>query len=153
VYVVAADGGAPRQLTFGAFNEAGPLSWSHDDRFLFVTGNRSEQWRREPVNNEIYRVALAGGQLTQMTDRVGPDEAPTVSPDGKTIAYLGYDDQLLSYENTQVYLMNSDGTNKRPLTGSLDRNIDQARWASDGRSLFVRYDDHGMTKIARVALN
>ena len=69
------------------------------------------------------------------------------------IAYLGYDDQLLSYENTQLYLMNVDGTDKRSLTGSLDRNIDQFRWSGDGRSLFIRYDDHGATKIARVALN
>ena len=32
--VFAADGGAPRQLTFGAFNETGPLSWSPDGRFM-----------------------------------------------------------------------------------------------------------------------
>jgi dipeptidyl aminopeptidase/acylaminoacyl peptidase len=149
VYVVASDGGAPRQLTFGAFNEAGPPSWSRDDRSLLVTGNRSEQWRREPVNTEIYRVAVADGQLTPLTDRVGPDADPAVAPDGKTIAYLGFDDQLLSYENTQLYLMNSDGSNKRSLTDSLDRNVDQFRWASDG-SLFIRYDDRGLTKIARV---
>ncbi len=153
VYVVASDGGAPRQLTFGAFNEDGPLSWSRDDRFLFATGNRSEGWRREPVNTEIYRVAVSDGQLTALTNRVGPDAEPSVSPDGKVIAYLGYDDQLLSYENTQLYLMNVDGTDKRSLTGSLDRNIDQFRWSGDGRSLFIRYDDHGATKLARVALN
>ena len=32
VFVVSADGGAPRQLTFGAFNESGPLSWSRGRR-------------------------------------------------------------------------------------------------------------------------
>src|SRR4029450_10887206 len=31
------------------------------------------------------------------------------------------------------------------------RNVDQLRWASDGGSIFIRYDDHGTTKIARVA--
>ena len=36
VYVVSADGGAPRQLTFGAFNEAGPLSCTPDGRHLLV---------------------------------------------------------------------------------------------------------------------
>ena len=32
IFVVASDGGAPRQLSFGAFDEAGPLSWSKDGR-------------------------------------------------------------------------------------------------------------------------
>lgn len=32
LFVVSADGGAPRQLTFGQFNETGPLSWSADGR-------------------------------------------------------------------------------------------------------------------------
>ena len=28
VFVVAAEGGAPRQLTFGAFNDGGPIVWT-----------------------------------------------------------------------------------------------------------------------------
>ena len=35
LYVVAAAGGAPRQLTFGAFNESGPISWSPDGQHVF----------------------------------------------------------------------------------------------------------------------
>ena len=60
-FVVAADGGAPRQLTFGAFNETGPLSWSPDGRFIYLSGNRLEDWRREPVNTEVYEVAVTDG--------------------------------------------------------------------------------------------
>ncbi|MGH8240287.1 MAG: TolB family protein, partial [Steroidobacteraceae bacterium] len=55
LFVVAADGGAPRQLTFGQFNENGPLSWSANGRYVYVTGNRADGWQREPVNTEIYR--------------------------------------------------------------------------------------------------
>ena len=43
VYVTPADGGAPRQLTFGAFNETGPLSWSADGQRIFATGNRDRE--------------------------------------------------------------------------------------------------------------
>jgi Tol biopolymer transport system component len=98
VYAIAADGGAPRQLTFGAFNEGGPLSWSHDGKHLLVTGNRRDNWQREPVNTEIYEVAIADGAVKPLTTRVGPDGAPSVSPDGSSIAYLGFDDKLLSYQ-------------------------------------------------------
>ena len=151
-YVVAAEGGAPRQLTFGAFNETGPLAFTPDGGHLLLTGNRTDGWRREPVNTEIYEVALASGAIRPLTSRVGADRAAGISPDGRTIAYLGFDDRLLSYQNTELYVMDRDGGNPRSLTGELDRTIAEAHWAADGRSLYVRYDDRAVTRIARVDL-
>jgi Tol biopolymer transport system component len=116
LYMVAAEGGAPRQLSFGAFNEAGPVAWSPDARTVFVTGNRLEGWRREPVNTEIYSITLGDGQITQLTQRVGPDTSPVVSPDGSKIAYLGFDDRLLGFQTRRVHLMDRDGKNVRVLT-------------------------------------
>lgn len=153
IYVLPADGGAPRQLTFGAFNETGPLSWSPDGKYVYATGNRNENWRREPVNTELYQVSVAEGTITALTSRGGPDVAPRVSPDGTKIAYLGFDDKLLGYQNARLYVMDRDGSNSHSLTDSLDRTIDSAQWAADGRSLYVQYDDKAVTKIARVLLN
>ena len=48
--------------------------------------------------------------------------------------------------------MNRDGSNSRLLTASLDRSVGTPRWASDNRSIYVDYVDHGVTKIARVPL-
>jgi dipeptidyl aminopeptidase/acylaminoacyl peptidase len=153
VYVISADGGAPQQITFGAFNERGPVSWSADDQFIYVTGNRDPDWRREPVNTEIYRVAVATGEITALTHRKGPDDAPAVSPDGKQIAYLGFDDELLGYANVMLYVMDRDGSNVRCLTSRLDRSIEEVQWAADGHSLYVLYDDRAITKVARVSLD
>ena len=44
IYVVSADGGAPRQLTFGSFNERGELSWTPDGRYLIISANRTKDW-------------------------------------------------------------------------------------------------------------
>ena len=152
-FVVAADGGAPRQLTFGAFNEAGPLSWSPDGKFVYVSGNRLDGWRRDPVNTEIYEVSIADGSIKPLTSRVGPDNAPLVAPDGSKIAFLGFDDRVLGYQNAELYVMNRDGTGARSLTASLDRTVDSAAWADDGRSIFIQYADKGVTRVARVSLN
>ena len=113
MYVVPADGGAPRQLTFGAFNETGPLSWSIDGKYLYTTSNRDKNWRREPVNTELYQVSVTAGTITALTSRGGPDNTPEISPDGTKIAYLGYDDKLLGYQNTRLYVMDRDGRNSR----------------------------------------
>ena len=153
VYVVAADGGAPRQLSFGAFNESGPLSWAPDGSYIIATGNRLPDWRRQPVNTEIYRIPVGNGAITPLTSRDGPDIAAGLSPDGKSIAYLGYADQLMGYQNLELHVMDADGSNSRSLTASLDRSIDRAEWAPDGRSIYIQYDDHATTKVARVSLN
>lgn len=153
VYVVSADGGSPRQLSFGAYNESGPLAWSADGKFVFASGNRMENWRREPVNTEIYRIAVNGADITALTTRTGPDAAPAVSPDGAKIAYLGFDDKLLGYQDTQLYVMDADGGNSRVISAGLDRSVDDAKWAADGRSIYIRYDDAATTKVARITLN
>jgi dipeptidyl aminopeptidase/acylaminoacyl peptidase len=153
VYAVSADGGMPRQITFGAFNETGPLAWSADGKYVYATGNRTENWRREPVDTEIYRISLTDDAVTAITSRVGPDAAPAVSPDGTQIAYLGYDDKLLGYQNTLVHLMDLDGGDTRVVSTTLDRNVDAVEWAPDGRGLIVKYDDHGIAKLARLRLD
>ncbi|RPI59823.1 MAG: S9 family peptidase, partial [Lysobacterales bacterium] len=152
VYVVAADGGVPRQLTFGAYNESGPLAWSADDRFIYAVGNRTANWRREPNESELYRIALAEASVTAITSRAGPDAAPAVSPDGTKLAYLGYDDKLLGYDNLLVHVMNADGSGSRAITSALDRSVDAVAWV-DNRTLVIKYDDLGVAKLARLDLS
>ena len=152
-FVVPAEGGFARQLTFGAFNEEGPVSWTPDGRYVLLSGNRTEGWQRDAVNSEIYQVAVADAAVTQLTHRVGPDRAPRVSPDGRKIAYLGFDDHLLGYQNVRLYIMDRDGRNAHSISDSLDRSIDDAQWAADGRSLYVQYSDRGMTRVARLSLD
>jgi len=153
LFVVASDEGAPRQLTAGPYDEHGPISWTPDGRYVLVSGNRRKGWQLDPINSEVFQVSVTDGAVTALTNRVGPDDAPAVSPDGRTIAYLGSDDHLRSYENVRLYLMDRDGRNPRSLTDHLDRSIDQARWAADGRGIYVSYVDHGVTKVALVRLD
>lgn len=153
IFVVPSDGGAPRQLSFGAVNDNGPLSWSPDGRTLYFSGNRSPNWEREPVNSEVYALDVASGAVSALTDRIGPDANPVVSPDGSKIAYLGFDDRKLGYQNVALYVMDRSGANRRVLTGALDRSVDSPVWSADGRSVYVSYDDEGATKVARVGLD
>ncbi len=153
IFLVSADGGAPRQLSFGPYNNDGPLSWSRDGGTLYFSGNRSPNWEREGVNSEIYALDVASGQIRALTDRNGPDAEPAVSPDGRLIAYTGFDDRERGYENSILYVMDSNGSNRRALTTSLDRGVNSPVWAADGHSIFVQYDDRGVRKVARVGLD
>lgn len=152
VFLVSADGGAPRQVTFGNWDDAGPLSWTPDGRRIVFSANRRPDWEREMNNTEVYAVDIAGGAVTALTTRSGPDGGAVVSPDGRHIAYLGFDDVNRSYENTELYVMNADGSGARALTAGLDRSIDAVHWVGDAQ-LYVAYDDHGKKRVARVGLD
>jgi acylaminoacyl-peptidase len=153
VFVVSAEGGTPRQLTDGEFNDDGPLSFTPDGERIVFSANRGENWERDPQNNEVFAVDVATQQLTQLTKRVGPDNSPVVSPDGKKIAYLGFDDRLQGYQVTHLYVMDADGSNGREVTGAFDRDIADPQWSADSRGLYFDYDERGVRKIGYVTLD
>ena len=152
VFVVSAQGGAPRQLTSGDYNHGGSIGWSADSRSLYFTGNRHEDAELNPSNSEIYRVGLDGGEIEAITDREGPDNSVDVSPDGGMLAWTGYDDRVRSYQITRLYVMNADGSGYRELLPDLDRDVSRPRWSADGKGLYFAYDDEGLTKLAYVEL-
>ena len=153
IFWVPADGGAPTQLTFGEHNAGGDVSWTPDGRSILFSANLSPNWQREALQSEVYRVSIDGGAPVALTSRFGPDNSPTVSPDGRYIAWVGFDDRKLGYQDRRLSVMNIDGSNKRVLTGSLDRSVGNPQWAGDSRSIFDQVEDRGVNKVERVGLD
>jgi len=152
IFVVAADGGAPRQLTFGPYDADGELSWTPDGRTIVFASNREKGWELDPLAARIWTLDVASGDLTALTSQHGPSDDPAVSPDGRQIAWVGFEDQVKGYQNAQLWLMNRDGSDLKSLTAGFDRSLSRPRWSGDGKSVFVAYGDHGATKVARVDL-
>jgi dipeptidyl aminopeptidase/acylaminoacyl peptidase len=151
IFVLPAEGGTPRQITSGDFNHHSP-HWTSGHSLVF-TANRHADWEYQPRNSEIYQVEVSSRAITALTDREGPDHSPVISPDGKRIAYLGYDDRYQGYQVTRLYLMNRDGSDPKLVTGEFDRDVKEPEWSEDGKGLFFQYDDHGDTKIGFVTLD
>ena len=85
IFVVDALGGAPRQLTFGAFHDGNP-EWTPDGRAILFSAVRKPDWEMIANDSEVYRLDVASGSISTLTDRRGPDAAPVASPDGRLIA-------------------------------------------------------------------
>ena len=153
LFVIPVEGGTPRQVSSGHSDHGGSPEWSADGSSLIISVNRSENVMEEPNNSDIYVLSLEDGSYTQLTDRFGPDGSVRLSPDGRSIAYTGYDDTFQGYTVQKLYVMNSDGSNKRLVSGDLDRDVGNPQWSADGRGLFFQYDDEGNTKVSYISLN
>jgi acylaminoacyl-peptidase len=160
LFVVAADGGAPRQLTsdnlpYGGFEfrDSRRSVWTPDGKSLIFAANLHPDWEYQPLDTEVYELALADNTVRPLTSRKGPDESPALSPDGKTIAYTGFDDRYQGHQTTHLYLMGRDGSNPRVVTPKLDRDVENPEWAADGSGVYFLYDDQGDTKLGFYALD
>jgi dipeptidyl aminopeptidase/acylaminoacyl peptidase len=153
VFTIPSEGGTSRQLTDGDFNHNGSLSWAPNGTEIYFSSNRDENWEYEFRNSEVYSVNTNTGVIKTLTNRTGPDYAPLISPDGKHIAYMGYEDKVQAYQVRSLQIMDSDGENKRTVSENLDRDVENVVWASDSKGLYFKYNDLGLTKIAHINLN
>ena len=152
IFMVDADGGAPRQLSFGAYFDGAP-EWTRDGRAIIFSALRTPDWEVAGRESEIYRLDVDSGALTTLTSRKGPDAGPEVSPDGRSIAFIGFDDTPKAYEQAHIYVMGVNGGPARRIAPGLDRDITQIEWAPDGRAVMVGYEEAGSWTISRVGLD
>ena len=153
LFVLSVDGGTPRQLTFGDTKVNGMPEWSKNGNSILFTSNRHDDREMEPRNSEIFEINIQSLKVTALTKRHGPDANPKISPDGKSIAYLGYDDNYDGYQVVHLYVMNRNGQSPKCVSCNFDRDIENINWSKDGKGIYFQYNDEGNTKIAISDLN
>jgi len=140
--VDAMTGGTPRQITSGNYNHNAP-SWAADGKSIYVSGIRKPDAEYANGDSEIYVVNLATGVATALTDRSGPDSGPEVSPDGRWIAYTGYDQKQFTNHLSSLYLMDATGGRKRLWVGNLPSSPGSVTWAPDGSGVYYSMQEEG----------
>ena len=152
IFTMSVNGGTPRQLTSGDYNYGAPI-WSPDQSKLYFSANLHEDGETEPLNSEIYELNLSSGAIKSLTDRLGPDSNPAISPDGKKIAYLGFDDRYQGYQVTNLYIMNIDGSGSKSISDKFDYDPQNLTWKAKGDGLYFQYTYQGDIKIASISLS
>ncbi|GHA94608.1 acyl-peptide hydrolase [Algimonas arctica] len=148
VFTLSTDGGSVRQITSGEVDFSNP-QWLGQGTLL-VQGNMAEDRDMDPVESEIYAVNLSDLSLSPLTSRDGPDGGASVSPDGSRIAYVGYDDMLKAYQDTRLYIMDADGSNKRQLAAEIDSSFGGLSWSSDNRTIYAQVENKGVIDVIAV---
>jgi dipeptidyl aminopeptidase/acylaminoacyl peptidase len=153
IFVIDAElGGTPRQVTSGEYSHSDP-QWSADGKDIFFSAIRKPDAEYLHGDSEIYSVNLDTLEFKALTDRKGPDRGPQVSPDGKWIAYTGYNDKNYTSHLSNLYLMDRTGDRKRILAVNLPNSPSSVTWAPDSTGLYYLMREKGESNIYYISLN
>ena len=121
--------------------------WTSDGRSIVLDGLKDPQADRNYRNSQLYVMDVASGTVRTLTARPGVWTSPAVSPDGRTVAFTGYDSADVSYRAADLWLIGMDGAGMRKIFGTLDRDPGTARWAPDGSGLYFTVGHHGTSNV------
>jgi dipeptidyl aminopeptidase/acylaminoacyl peptidase len=110
------------------------IEWTPDSAGLIAVAHprpESDQW-----NDRIYAIDLRDGRFSPIGEPHRPIGGIAISPDGKTIAYLG--GRVDGPSAHDLYLQPADGGTPRNLTAAaIDRPVSQAQWIDNGSLMVV----------------
>jgi dipeptidyl aminopeptidase/acylaminoacyl peptidase len=157
-----------RQLTSGEFSEGGH-TWSKDGSTIYFISTRASDPYYLARDSNVYAVASTGGEITKVVDIDGTIGNLQVSPDGRSLAFIGTLNGTpeRSYSQSDLFVA-ALGSAPRNLTAAYDFDIgggiggDQAAprggstrgpiWSSDGQSIVVVAAEQGDANLVRVDL-
>ena len=125
------------------FGGAEEIDLSGDGKTVYFALREAGRIEPKSTNLDIFMAPADGSaQPVNLTAaNQGTDTLPTLSPDGRTLAYMSM--ARAGYEaDRQVLMLRDLATGQtRALTGKWDRSVGSIAWARDGRSLLVTAED------------
>jgi dipeptidyl aminopeptidase/acylaminoacyl peptidase len=155
LYVVPRAGGAARRLTSLGIDALG-AEWRPDGKALVVFADPSQRDEDTYERSDIWIVPLEG-EVRRLTDDGFDHEAPTFSPDGRSVAFTRQQSltsviaQKQSHGGpTDLFVMPADGGEPRNLTKDWDLLPGSPTFSPDGRHIYFTAGVGGAAHLFRV---
>lgn len=155
IFVVDVAGGQAQQLTKGDGYEHS-IDWSPDGSQIVYAAEHGADADRF-FNYDLFTVNVRDGSIHQLTATEGVEMRPKWSPDGKMIAFLatkrGLTDRETNMEDTHVWVMNADGSNRREIGEAIDDRQMSDEWTPDGSAILTQVQERGNIHLYRIPVN
>jgi len=155
IFVVDIASKQVRQLTQGNFDEHS-IDWSPDGKRLVFASNR-EPNQDEFFNYDLFTFEFADNSIHRLTATESCEYDPRWSPDGKSIVYRGtrrgLTDRETTMEDTHVWLMNADGSNRREIGRVIDARQGTPQWSSDSNAVYFTVQERGSVHLVRLPIS
>jgi dipeptidyl aminopeptidase/acylaminoacyl peptidase len=154
IFVVDVASGRIEQLTDGTHYEHS-IDWSpNGDEIAFISNREPNE--DQFFNYDLFTLKVADKSIRRLTSTENAEYRPRWSPDGKTIAYQatkrGLTDLETTMEDTHVWTVSADGTNRRELGRAIDNRQGPPEWTADGRAVLFTVQERGSSHLYRLPL-
>jgi Tol biopolymer transport system component len=160
LFVVSADGGAPKQLTgnqwcagAGELRSAVTLDWTPDSKSIIFEGDHTAESDLHYQTSELLVADVQTGGIRELVSVAGSWSDPVVAPDGQTVAFTGYPKSARTHSVADLYIMPINGGEMRKISGDYDRDPINLHWAPDSSGLYFDAEDHGSRNAQFAALH
>ncbi|MES2885547.1 MAG: S9 family peptidase [Pseudomonadota bacterium] len=139
------DGDAPSK-PFGGAEE---FSFSPDGNTLFFALREAGTTEAWSTNLDLWQVPADGSAkpVNLTADNKATDTGPSVSPDGKTLAYRAMKRPGFEADRYAVMLRDLSSGKTRELAADWDRSANTLTWSADGKTLYTLADELGQSKV------
>jgi dipeptidyl aminopeptidase/acylaminoacyl peptidase len=155
IFVVDVATKQTRQLTKGNTDEHS-IDWSPDGKeILYLTNPEPNQ--DEFFNYDVFALKVADNSVRRITATEFNEYDPLWSPDGKRILFRGtrrgLTDRETTMEDTHVWVMNADGSERREIGAVIDNRQGSPHWTPDGNSVYFTVQERGSNYLVRLPVS